>query len=305
MKSNRDILSPKNILFGALMGIVSLSLFSCASNPYRKTDRFHDRRAKYLSKAMIHQRKAQKDTSALQLKWVGTTNFNLRKPNYVVIHHTAQNSVEQTLRTFTLPRTQVSAHYVVSRDGETYQMLGDMYRAWHAGVGSWGGNTDINSSSIGIELDNDGFEEFSEEQIKSLLKLLEVLKKKYNIPAHNFIGHSDLAPGRKVDPNPHFPWKKLAEKGFGIWYKTDIDELQSADKILRTISLKEAQLRLPKKAPDFDVAVALKVIGYDISDLPAALQSFKIHYVQDRIRKPLNEEEKMKLYKIYKIFLHL
>lgn len=289
------------LLLGIAMGI---SLFSCASNPFRKTDRFHDKRAKYLSKAM-HQQKAEKDISDLQLKWVGTTNFNLRKPNYVVIHHTAQNSIEQTLRTFTLPRTQVSAHYVVSRDGETYQMLGDMYRAWHAGIGSWGGNTDVNSSSIGIELDNDGFEEFSDEQIESLLKLLKVLKKKYNIPAQNFIGHSDLAPGRKVDPNPNFPWKKLAKKGFGVWYTTDIDELQSADKILRTISLKETRLRLPQKAPDFDVEVALKVIGYDISDLDTAIQSFKIHYVQDRIRKPLNEEEKMKLYQMYQIFLYL
>lgn len=304
MKVNQNIAWDKKITIVLLLGIVSLGLFSCASNPYRKTDRFHDKRAKYLSKAM-HQREVRKDTSDLQLKWVGTTNFNLRKPNFVVIHHTAQDSIEQTLRTFTLPRTQVSAHYVVSRDGETYQMLGDMYRAWHAGVGAWGRNTEMNSSSIGIELDNNGQEEFSDEQIESLLKLLKELKEKYNIPAQNFIGHSDLAPGRKVDPSPYFPWKKLAHKGFGVWYAKDIDELQSADKILRTISLKEAQLRFPKKAPDFNVAVALKVIGYDISDLPAAIQSFKIHYVQDRIRKPLNEEEKIKLYRIYQIFLHL
>lgn len=304
MKFSHSMLLDKDTLISMLIGIVSLSLFSCASNPYRKTDRFHDKRAKYLSKSM-HQRSEQKDTSDLQLKWVGTTNFNLRKPNYVVIHHTAQHSIEQTLRTFTLPRTQVSAHYVVSRNGDTYQMLGDMYRAWHAGIGSWGGNTDINSSSIGIELDNDGYEEFSEEQIESLLKLLKELKEKYNIPAHNIIGHSDLAPGRKVDPNPSFPWKKLAHKGFGIWYEKDLNELKFIDKILRDVSIEPAQLRLPEKAPDFDVEVALKVIGYDISDLEAAIQSFKIHYVQSRIKKPLNEEEKIKLYQIYQIFLHL
>lgn len=304
MKLNRSILLSRKIVRVALIGIISASLFSCASNPYRKTDRFHDKRAKYLSKSM-HQRTVQKDTSKLQLKWVGTTNFNLRKPNYVVIHHTAQHSIEQTLRTFTLPRTQVSAHYVVSRDGETYQMLGDMYRAWHAGIGSWGGNTDVNSSSIGIELDNDGHEEFSDEQIESLLKLLKELKEKYNIPAQNFIGHSDLAPGRKVDPNPNFPWKKLAHKGFSIWYSKDLDELKYIDKILQDISIEQARLRMPKKAPDFDVEVALKVIGYDISNLEAAIQSFKIHYVQDRIKKPLNEEEKTKLYQIYQIFLHL
>lgn len=192
------------ILWLSLVVFETLSLLSCAPNPYRKTNRFHEKRAKYLSRAM-YQTPKKDDAANLSLNWVGTTNFNLRNPNYIVIHHTAQNSVEQTLRTFTLPRTQVSAHYVVSRDGTTYQMLGDQYRAWHAGAGSWKGNTDINSSSIGIELDNNGFEEFSEEQIESLLELLKVLKEKYKIPTQNFIGHSDLAPGRKVDPNPHFP----------------------------------------------------------------------------------------------------
>src|SRR4030095_16852175 len=104
--------------------------------------------------------------------WVGTTNFNLRKPNYVIIHHTAQKSCDQTLKTFTLTRTQVSAHYVICEDGTIHHMLNDYFRAWHAGVGKWGNNSDINSSSIGIELDNDGFEVFSESQINSLMTLL-------------------------------------------------------------------------------------------------------------------------------------
>jgi N-acetylmuramoyl-L-alanine amidase len=95
-------------------------------------------------------------------EWVGTVNFNLRKPNFVILHHTAQDSVQQTLKTFTLKQTNVSAHYVIARDGKVIHMLNDYLRAWHAGNGSWGRDTDINSSSIGIELDNNGFEPFSD-----------------------------------------------------------------------------------------------------------------------------------------------
>jgi N-acetylmuramoyl-L-alanine amidase len=86
-------------------------------------------------------------------------NFNLRKPNFIIIHHTAQDSLQQTIKTFTVTRTQVSSH-VIADDGSVIQMLNDYLRAWHAGRGSWGKDTDINSSSIGIELDNNGTEVF-------------------------------------------------------------------------------------------------------------------------------------------------
>jgi N-acetylmuramoyl-L-alanine amidase len=97
-------------------------------------------------------------------------------------------------------------------------MLNDYLRAWQAGLSKWGNNTDINSSSIGIELDNDGFEYFTDPQINSLLILLDSLKNRYKIPQENFIGHGDIAPGRKVDPNWRFPWKTLADHGFGTWW---------------------------------------------------------------------------------------
>ncbi len=136
--------------------------------------------------------------------WVGTTNFGLRKPGFVIIHHTAQNSCEQTLQTFTLPRTQVSAHYVICKDGTVHHMLNDYLRAWHGGRASWGNDKDINSSSIGIELDNNGYDSFPAAQINSLLTVLDTLKLKYAIPAANFIGHADIAPTRKNDPNVTF-----------------------------------------------------------------------------------------------------
>src|SRR3546814_302082 len=212
--------------------------------------------------------------------FIPTSNFNLRKPNFVVIHHTAQNSCEQTYRTFTLPRTQVSAHYVICKDGTVTQMLNDYLRAWHGGRGKWGNVTDLNSVSIGIELDNNGYESFSPMQINSLLVLLDTLKEKYNIPAANFIGHADMAPTRKQDPNARFPWKKLAREGFGRWYS-----------------------RLQDTVPaGFDPMKALRLIGYDTSLPEAAVKAFKLHFVQRDTTGQLTPYDERVLFSLTKDF---
>jgi N-acetylmuramoyl-L-alanine amidase len=258
-----------------IIGIATL-FSSCVSNPYAATNRLYKKQTKELAKS-IRQIPAQPEKE----EWVGTTNFGLRKPNYVIIHHTAQNSTAQTLKTFTLPRTQVSAHYVIGRDGKVYHMLNDYLRAWHGGASRWGNATDINSSSIGIELDNNGFEPFSETQIGSLLQVLAELKKSHGIPAANFIGHSDVAPGRKVDPNAKFPWKKLSEQGFGLW----------------------PDLLLDSVPENFNPQEALRIIGYDIKNMGYAISSFKLHFVQTDVSSILNEYDKQVLYNVYKKYL--
>ena len=254
--------------------------------------------------------------------WVGTTNFNLRKPNYVVIHHTAQESTEQTLKTFTEPATSVSSHYVIGSDGKVYQMLNDYFRAWHGGVGKWGNNTDLNSGSIGIELDNDGEEPFEEAQIQSLLKLLARLKRDYKIPAENFIGHSDIAPVRKVDPGPLFPWKRLAAEGYGIWpdedyfaaaLRQDSAQLVQSIALLNPLAGPQAALMVnraavkellaDKMADAMPVADALRIIGYDVSDLNAAIRAFKLRFIQKDVNAPLTREDKKVLYNVYKMSL--
>ncbi|OJW17248.1 N-acetylmuramoyl-L-alanine amidase [Mucilaginibacter sp. 44-25] len=216
--------------------------------------------------------------SPVPSEFVGTVNFNLRKPNYVIIHYTAQDSVTQTLRTFTLVRTQVSAHYVVGKDGRVIHMLNDYMRAWHAGISKWGSVTDMNSCSIGIELDNNGYEPFSQQQISSLLLLLAKLKRDYNIPTANFIGHADIAPGRKPDPGIRFPWEQLAKKGFG--YYSDM-------------------LIVPAPV-NFDSATALRLIGYDTSNLPAAISAFKRHFVQREDSPVFTPFDLDVLYNVYK-----
>jgi N-acetylmuramoyl-L-alanine amidase len=290
--------------------ILATAITSCATNPYKASEKEYDTKLETfkevisnkepeplpvvtktiisIDNAYTRQLYTFKDTiskmgstalyNGIQTKWISTVNFNLRKPNFIIIHHTAQDSLQQTIKTFTLTRTQVSAHYVIADDGTVVQMLNDYMRAWHAGRGSWGKDTDLNSSSIGIELDNNGTEPFSEAQITSLMALLSKLKKEYNIPTENIIGHSDIAPSRKTDPSVLFPWKTLAENGFGLW----------ADETLESAPI------------DFNIEQGLRIIGYDTKNLSAAIMAFKIHFIQAEINDVLDERTINTIYSVYK-----
>jgi N-acetylmuramoyl-L-alanine amidase len=256
----------------------TLVVIACSRHPYSTTNKAYKKQAKAFAKLYNEYPVTDSGGLAYATPWVGTTNFSVRRPNFVVIHHTAQNSCEQTLKTFTLERTEVSSHYVICKDGTVHHMLNDLFRGHHAGVGRWGGVNDLNSASIGIELDNNGFEPFTDPQINSLLEVLARLKRAYRVPVSNFIGHADLAPGRKVDPNRFFPWKKLAENGFGHWYDT-------------------TGITIPA---DFNALHALRIIGYDISKPENAIQSFKIHFVQQDTTKLINDADKKILYDLMK-----
>jgi len=251
-------------------------LLCCQHGPYAEANKSYKKQAKALAKTI---RQAPLHDSLSTGDWIGTTNFNLRKPNFVIIHHTAQKSCDQTLKTFTTVKSQVSAHYLICKDGTIHHLLNDYLRAWHGGIARWGNNTDINSSSIGIEIDNDGTEPFTDQQITSLLALLERLKKSYGIPTANFIGHSDIAPTRKVDPNVNFPWKKLADSGYGLWWSDTTG------------------VSVP---PAFNTMQALRVIGYDIRDSSAAVQAFKRKFEQQDKSPMLTEGDKKIVFTLYK-----
>ncbi len=138
-------------------------------------------------------------------------------PDLVVIHYTAMQSAQAACATLCNPDTEVSAHYLIAEDGEVIQLVPESQRAWHAGAGSWGGVTDLNSRSIGIELANAGNCPFSAPLMDSLELLLAGIVARWAIPAHRVIGHSDMAPGRKIDPGVKFDWRRLAIAGFSIW----------------------------------------------------------------------------------------
>lgn len=111
------------------------------------------------------------------------------------------------------PETEVSAHYVICKSGRITQLVPEGLRAWHAGAGEWQGFSDINSRSIGIELDSDGQGPFAEPLMQSLEVLLHTILQAWDIPSDNVIGHSDMAPGRKFDPGPWFDWARLEAQG--------------------------------------------------------------------------------------------
>jgi len=261
-----------------LVFIACCIILSCASGPYASTNKIYKKQVKAFAKLLAEYPLVDSADFPWASGWVGTTNFSMRRPNYVIIHHTAQDSCSQTLRTFTLTRTQVSSHYVICRDGIVYHMLNDLLRAHHAGVGKWGSVSDMNSSSIGIEIDNNGSEPFSEAQMNSLIQLLDRLKKAFNIPTANFIGHADWAPGRKVDPSRQFSWKILAERGFGFWYDTTSVEVPA----------------------DFNALQALRIIGYNTSRPEIAIQSYKIHFVPQDTSRVLNEADRKILFDLLK-----
>ena len=190
--------------------------------------------------------------------WVPSKNFDVRRPVVIVLHFTEQDSVQQSLDTLRSQNAggRVSSHYLVGDDGRIYQLVSDRDRAWHAGAGSWGAISDLNSGSIGIEIDNDGHEPYAEPQIAALIRLLDDLTTRLKIPKSQVIGHSDLAPTRKVDPGPHFPWQRLAAAGYGRWPAADA----------------------PAAPTGFDGWLAMQAFGYSPKDRAAALRAFRMRF---------------------------
>lgn len=192
-------------------------------------------------------------------RWHPSANFDHRRPNFVIIHETTNDEAEHSLATLTDGVRKVSAHYLIARDGTLYQLVDEKDRAWHAGVSSWGGLTDLNSASIGIELDNTGDQPFPPAQIDVLVNLLQEATDRHQIPRSNILAHGDVAPGRKVDPSRLFPWRELAARGFGRWCEPAADG----------------------PLPAFDPLHALRTFGYDVSRPEAAIAAFRRHFLGD------------------------
>ena len=134
------------------------------------------------------------------------------RPSLIVLHYTAMDSAEAACARLCDHAAEVSAHYLITGKGETVPLVPEDQRAWHAGAGEWRGRDDINSRSIGIELDNRGNHPFSEPQMITLETLLRGIMERWSIPPEGVIGHSDMAPGRKIDPGPRFDWPRLARQ---------------------------------------------------------------------------------------------
>ncbi len=167
--------------------------------------------------------KEQRKKFMLKITPYPSPNFNDRPDDSVidcvVIHYTDVATMEETLQILTDPKREVSSHYAIDEDGTIYQLVADENRAWHAGPSTFEGQDNVNHFSIGIELQNGGYHAgyaltgvwppFPDAQIEALKQLLKVLVAKFSIPPSRIIGHEEIAPGRKIDPGPAFPWKKI------------------------------------------------------------------------------------------------
>ena len=140
----------------------------------------------------------------------------------VAIHYTGMQSGRESLKRLCNPKSKVSSHFLIYQNGKIFRLVDDNRIAWHAGKSCWGKYKNLNKNSIGIELVNKGhklgYENFKKKQIFSLIKITKNILKKYKIKKNNVVGHSDIAPLRKIDPGEKFPWKILAKKNIGIWH---------------------------------------------------------------------------------------
>ena len=156
-------------------------------------------------------------------------NFSIKsrlKKNikFIIIHYTGMQSEIESIKRLKNTKSKVSCHYFINRKGLVTQMVMDNKVAWHAGQSKWKNFKNLNENSIGIELVNSGhkffYQNFSNIQITRLINLCEKLRKKYSIKKENFLGHSDIAPLRKLDPGEKFPWEKLSKYNLGLWHRS-------------------------------------------------------------------------------------
>tara|TARA_Y100000590_G_C15448378_1_gene911695 strand:- start:123 stop:866 length:744 start_codon:yes stop_codon:yes gene_type:complete len=176
-------------------------------------------------------------------------NFNLRRRKnnqikFLIFHYTGMKNEKIAIKHLSKIQSEVSTNYFIKRNGEIIIMVPDLYAAWHAGISQWGKYKFLNKHSIGIEISNPGHQfgylSFSKKQIDSLIKLSRTLIKKYKIKKNYILGHSDVAPDRKIDPGEKFPWKILYKNKIGIWHNLKKVKLSSARK--EAVSIKKLNL---------------------------------------------------------------
>ena len=162
-------------------------------------------------------------------------NFNAPKRvknrmKFIIIHYTGMKKEFAAIKRLQDPKSKVSSHYLIKRNGEIINLVPDLFEAWHAGNSSWKHFKSLNKNSIGIEITNPGhqhgYKRFSKKQIFSLQKLLNILIKKYKIKKKYILGHSDISPGRKKDPGEKFPWEMLAKNKLSFWHNLDQNKIK-------------------------------------------------------------------------------
>ena len=229
----------------------------------------------------------------MKIKSFFSPNFNKKKRpinsiKIVVIHYTGMQSERESISKLCSPKSQVSSHFVINQNGKVYRLVQDNQIAWHAGKSCWGKYSNLNKNSIGIELINKGhqfgYTSFRKKQLLSLIKICKTLIKKYKIKKNNIVGHSDIAPSRKIDPGEKFPWKELASKKIGIWHWCKPNFLKKFRKI-----------KIKKKQEKIEFVKNLNNIGYCFSTnnksfFVKIVKAFQRHYRKELINGLIDKE---------------
>jgi N-acetylmuramoyl-L-alanine amidase len=219
-------------------------------------------------------------------------NFNKKQRSrksikFIIIHYTGMQSERESVIRLCNPKSEVSCHFLISKNGKIYRLVDDNKIAWHAGKSCWGKYKNLNKNSIGIELVNKGHEfgysKFKKKQLVSLIKICKLLMSKYKIKKYNVLGHSDIAPLRKIDPGEKFPWMKLAMKKIGIWHGCRKNEL-----------IKLRRIKISKKFKS-EFKKKLIKIGYCVNhqnklSLIKTVKAFQRHYRKDLINGIIDQE---------------
>ena len=209
---------------------------------------------------------------------------SLKDIKFVIIHYTGMQSEIASINRLRNLKFKVSCHYLINRKGKVIQMVDDTYIAWHAGKSRWKNFVNLNKSSLGIELVNKGhqfgYQNFTNQQIKSLISLCKILKKKFAVKKENFLGHSDIAPLRKSDPGEKFPWKKLNSHGLGKWYKKNNRSININTSKIESLFFKN-----------------LKKLGYNYfsvhkksSSDKKIIKSFQMHYLPNNVTGKIDQK---------------
>lgn len=168
----------------------------------------------------------------MKIREYPSPNFGERKGlariEYVILHFTGMDDVDEVCELLCDEERELSAHYVLDKSGNVVRMVEEKMRAWHAGNSYWRGENDLNSSSIGIEIVNNGAMPFFDVQYEVLIELLRDICQRWDIPPQNVLGHSDIAIGRKFDPGPWFDWLRLEAAGVSVPPKADFDQEYAA-----------------------------------------------------------------------------
>ena len=222
-----------------------------------------------------------------------SSNFNREKRSnnsikIITIHYTGMQSERESIIRLCNPKSKVSSHFVIGQNGKIYRLVQDNQIAWHAGKSCWGKYKNLNKYSIGIELVNKGhqfgYTNFKKKQLSSLIKICKILIKKYKIKKRNVVGHSDIAPLRKIDPGEKFPWEQLAYNNIGTWYRCKPSLLR-----------KYRNIKILKKRDKIKFIKNLNKIGYCVSTkkkpfLTKILKAFQRHYRQELIDGRVDKE---------------